>query len=202
LLRSDETTVSDRRETAELVDDSAPATIQGAAAVVFVRRSATLGIGHVGWGFLVRAGSSGTLSLVGDGHVWEIGAVENHHGWLITPPLEDGYWRERTHQPLVPVAGRNYDHYKVVPVGVGNVEAAIRAEKTVSERPYMAAVSNCMNDVYCILTAYGVRDLPNPEHIVNWIPNFWYDRIQAPEFAIADASGLADLSEFGRGTTT
>ncbi len=169
------------------------------AAVVFVRRSATLGIGHVGWGFLVHAGSAGTLSLVGDGNLWEIGAVENHHGWLITPPLEDGYWQERTAQPLDAVASRRYDHYKVVPVENVNLKAALSAEAIVSERPYMAAVSNCMNDVFHILTNYGVHDLPNPEQIVNWVPNAWYDHIQAPEFAIENPSGLADNSEYGRG---
>ena len=93
-------------------EQSVPTNPVVGAAVVFVRRSATLGIGHVGWGFLVHAGSAGTLSLVGDGNLWEIGAVENHHGWLITPPLEDGYWKERTAQPLDAVAVRRYDHSK------------------------------------------------------------------------------------------
>lgn len=172
--------------------------VQGGA-VVFVRRKATMGIGHVGWGFLVHAGSAGRLTLVGDGNVWEIGAVENHHGWLITPPLEDGYWQERTSQPLRSVASREYDHYKVVPVGTANVEAALNAEKAVAERPYMAAVSNCMNDVYHILAAYGVENLPNPEAIANWLPNAWYDHITAPEYAIEDTGGLADYSEHGRG---
>jgi hypothetical protein len=164
------------------------------AAVIFVRRSATAGIGHVGWGFLVHAGEGGTLSLVGDGNVWEIGAVENHRGWLITPPLEDGYWRERTAQPLRSVASRDYDHYKVARVDKPNVEAAVEAERAVRRRPYMAAVSNCMNDVYEILTAYGVERLPNPHHLSNWLPNAWYDHIGAAEFAIADATGLDESS--------
>jgi hypothetical protein len=172
---------------------------QRGAAVVFVRRKATMGIGHVGWGFLVQEGSAGTMSLVGDGNVWEIGAVENHHGWIITPPLEDGYWRERTAQPLSTVAGRGYDHYKVVPVEVCNLDAAVKAERAVSERPYMAAVGNCMNDVYEILTAYGVVHLPNPHLLFNWLPNAWYDHIHAQEYAIEDPSGLADDSEHGRG---
>lgn len=181
----------------EIEDQRAKAVTHERAAVVFVRRRATMGIGHVGWGFLVHAGSAGTLSLVGDGNVWEIGAVENHHGWLITPPLEDGYWRERTSQPLRCVATRAYDHYKVVPVAEANVEAAIKEEEVISERPYMAAVGNCMNDVYHILTAYGVRNLPNPEELPNWIPNAWYDHIEAPEFAIQDAAGLGDENEQG-----
>ena len=169
------------------------------AAVVFVRRKATMGIGHVGWGFLVQSGRPGTLSLVGDGNIWEIGAVENHRGWLITPPLEDGYWHERTHEPLRAVASRKYDHYKVVSVSGANIEAAVKAEALVSERPYMAAVSNCMNDVYSILTSYGATHLASPEAIVNWIPNNWYDRIDAPEFAIEDPGGLATRGERVRG---
>ena len=174
-------------ELSEQVHEPPP---NGGAAVVFVRRSATMGIGHVGWGFLIHQGTSGTHSLVGDGNIWEIGAVENHHGWLITPPLEDGYWRERTAQPLRTVAARGYDHYRVVAVSNVDIDAAVRAEKIVSERPYMAAVGNCMNDVYHILRAYGAHDMPDPEHIENWIPNLWYGRINAPEFEITDTSGL------------
>ena len=86
-----------------------------------------------------------------------------------------------------------------MPVEYANVGAAISAEDLISERPYMAAVSNCMNDVYHILTAYGVHYLPNPENIVNWVPNSWYDHIQAPEFAIENPAGLIDNSEHGRG---
>ena len=174
-------------------DSNAGPTDKGAnrgAAVVFVRRKATMGIGHVGWGFLIHPGDGDVYSLVGDGNVWEIGAVENHHGTIITPPLEDGYWCERTAQPLKSVASREYDHYKVVPVGSPNVEAALNAELAVSERPYMAAVGNCMNDVYDILTAYGVKSLPNTQVLVNWLPNVWYDHIEAPEFAIEDTAGL------------
>lgn len=167
------------------------------AAVVFVRRGATMGIGHVGWGFLIHGGGPDALSLVGDGNIWEIGAVENHHGWLITPPLEDGYWRQRTAQPLTAVASRQYDHYKVVPVSDANVDAAVEAERIVGERPYMAAVSNCMNDVYNILKAYGVHNLPNPEKLANWIPNAWYDHIDAPEFAIGDPAGLGTKPDSG-----
>ena len=164
--------------------------ITGGAALIFVRRNATMGIGHVGWGFLSESPEDGVDGPAGEGGLWEIGAVENHHGWPITPPLEDGYWQERTPHPLAAVATRNYDHYKVIKVRDGNVEAARRAQQVVAERPYMAAVSNCMNDVYSILTAYGVQELPNPEHIVNWIPNAWYDRVEASEFAIDDESGL------------
>jgi hypothetical protein len=164
---------------------------QDGAAVVFVRRKATMGVGHVGWGFLIHSGDGDVVNLVGDGNVWEIGAVENHHGWIITPPLEDGYWHERTAQPLKAVASRKYDHYKVVPITTPNVERAVQQERLVSERPYMAAVGNCMNDVYHIPTAYGVRNLPNPELLVNWLPNAWYDHIDAPEFAIEDEAGLS-----------
>src|SRR4051794_20922144 len=50
------------------------------ASVVFVRRNATLGIGHVGWGFLVHFGDDEATSMSGDANLWEIGAVENHSG--------------------------------------------------------------------------------------------------------------------------
>ena len=172
---------------------------EGGAAVVFVRRKATMGVGHVGWGFLVHHGDADRESQVGDGNVWEIGAVENHRGWIITPPLEDGYWCERTAQPLKSVASREYDHYKVVPVGVPHVDAALREEKIIAERPYMAAVSNCMNDVYHILTTYGVQNLPNPALLVNWLPNAWYDHIDGSEYAIDDPAGLAGDPEGSRG---
>ena len=72
------------------------------AAVIFVRRRATYGIGHVGWGFLILSGERRRTDaiLTGDGNLWEIGAVENHRGWLITPPLKDGYWCKKTSEPL------------------------------------------------------------------------------------------------------
>jgi hypothetical protein len=162
------------------------------AAVIFVRRKATMGIGHVGWGFLLQSGKNRhfNLSLVGDGNVWEIGAVENHHGTIITPPLEDGYWCEKTAEPLNEVAGREYDHYKVIPVEEPNIAAALKEELVIKERPYVAAVGNCMNDVYNILTAYGVKGLPDPSYILNWLPNAWYDHISAPEYEIEDQGGL------------
>ncbi|HLJ57087.1 MAG TPA: hypothetical protein VKT77_18765 [Chthonomonadaceae bacterium] len=163
---------------------------RGGAAVVFVRRKATLGIGHVGWGFLVRRGSGDGLTLIGDGNEWEIGAVENHSGWVVVPPLADGYWEARTDQPLDCVATRGYDHYKVIRVRAPNIGAALRAEKVVSERPYAAAVSNCMNDVFNILTAYGAKRLPDPSRLENWIPNNWYGHIEAPEYPVEEEAGL------------
>jgi hypothetical protein len=183
--------VQEQTNSTAAVTENTAEVAQIGGAVVFVRRNATMGVGHVGWGFLVHGGDRDDLSLVGDGNIWEIGAVENHHGWIITPPLKDGYWCERTSQPLKAVATRRYDHYKVVPVTTPSVEHAVQQERLVSERPYMAAVSNCMNDVYHILAAYGVYNLPNPEVLVNWLPNAWYDHINAPEFAIEDEAGLA-----------
>jgi hypothetical protein len=182
--------VQERQDVSIAEEGAIGPTGQEGAAVVFVRRKATMGIGHVGWGFLVHGGDADNDSTIGDGYEWEIGAVENHHGTIITAPLDDGYWQQRTAQPLASVASRGYDHYKVVPVTGANVAEAVKAERVVSERPYMAAVSNCMNDVYNILTAYGVRNLPNPEHLANWLPNAWYDHIVAPEYGIEDPSGL------------
>ena len=193
--------VSERHGATVANADYAASTNPAGAAVVFVRRNATMGVGHVGWGFLVQRGHEDPLSLTGDGNVWEIGAVENHHGWIITPPLEDGYWHERTSEPLVPVARLGYDHYKVVPVIAVNVHAAVVEESRVKERPYMAAVGNCMNDVFAILTAYGVAGLPDPALLVNWLPNAWYDHIDAPEFAIEDSEGLVSDPNHVRGAT-
>lgn len=163
---------------------------ENGAAVVFVRRKATHGIGHVGWGFLLRAGTKSANSFLGDGNLWEIGAVENHHGHLFTPPLKDGYWFERTSHPLAAVSAREYDHYKVFPIPNPNAEAALKAEALVGRRPYIAAIANCMNDVQSILLAYGASTLPSPNFIGNWIPNRWYRSIVAPEFAIDDPTGL------------
>jgi hypothetical protein len=166
------------------------ATGRHGAAVVFVRRNASLGIGHVGWGFLVHLGDDEIASLSGDNNIWEIGAVENHSGSPITPPLADGYWNERTSEPLRPVAERGYDHYKVIHVPEIDLGKAFKEESVVRDRPYVAAVSNCMNDVYNILTAYGVGEMPDPSKLENWIPNTWYGHIKAPEYAIDDPSGL------------
>jgi len=188
----DETTKTAEQKTSEsAAEEAVAASGPAGASVVFVRRNATLGIGHVGWGFLIHFGEDETTSLSGDNNLWEIGAVENHSGSPIAPPLADGYWHERTSEPLAPVAQRGYDHYKVIPVSNIDLGAAFRAEAVVRDRPYIAAVSNCMNDVYSILKAYGVPDLPDPSKLANWIPNTWYDHIVAPEFAIEDPSGLA-----------
>ena len=146
-----------------------------AKAVVFLRRSGADGIGHVGWAF---DNGDGTFTT---------GSIENPRHWLRTSPHEMGFWAVCARDPIIPMRDRRYNEFKVINLGQGDLNAATRVVKWVSQQPYAVVGHNCMNATYDVLRAYGVERLPVPAH--HWEPNHWFDRVQAQHYQI-DANGV------------
>jgi hypothetical protein len=141
-----------------------------AKAVVFLRRSGADGIGHVGWAF---DNSDGTFTA---------GSIENPRHSLHTNPRKMGFWAVRTRDPIDPMRDRRYNEFKVIDLGQGDQNDAIRVVKWVSRQPYEIVGHNCMNATYDVLRAYGVDRLPVPAH--HWEPNHWFDRVQGQHYQI------------------
>ena len=139
-------------------------------AVVFVRRKAAYGIGHVGWAFSVEK------------NLFNTGAVENHSGSLYTLAAHMGFWMRRTHDPINLMRRRHYDEFKVIAVEHAQPALAKGVAQWVSRQPYEIIGRNCMDDTYDVLRAFGVPDLPPPAS--HWEPNYWFDAIVGTHFYI------------------
>ncbi len=139
-------------------------------AVVFVRRKAAYGIGHVGWAFSVEK------------NLFNTGAVENHSGSLYTLAAHMGFWMRRTHDPIKLMRKRHYDEFKVIEVAHAQPALAKGVAQWVSRQDYEAIGRNCMDDTYDVLRAFGVPDLPPPA--THWEPNYWFDAIVGNHFLI------------------
>jgi hypothetical protein len=157
-----------------------------AKAVVFLRRSGADGIGHVGWAF---DNGDGTFTA---------GSIENPHHSLHTNPHAMGFWIVRAHDPIIPMRERRYNEFKVIDLGQGDLNAAIRVVKWVSRQPYEIIGHNCMNATYDVLRAYGVDRLPVPAH--HWEPNHWFDRVQGRHYKI-DVDDVQLESNMGAATS-
>jgi hypothetical protein len=180
---------------AQVEEVQEPLLLEKGAALVFVRRASNVVIGHVGWGFRIHPGELPTRSAssVTKPHVWSVGAVENPTGWLFARPGSDGFWKRPTADPLSIMINLGYDQYKIIPVVPADIRKAQEAEEVIRNRDYSVALINCMNDVYDVLTAYGAADLPNPNAVHNWLPNTWFDHIEAPLFSVDNISGLEEF---------
>ncbi len=66
-------------------------------AIVFVRRKAAYGLGHVGWAFTLNE------------RLFNTGAVENHSGALFALSGRMGFWMTRTPDPIKAMRKRHYD---------------------------------------------------------------------------------------------
>jgi hypothetical protein len=144
-------------------------------AIVFLRRHAAHGIGHVGWAFADGADT------------FNAGAVENPRGTLHTPPAEMGFWTLRTRDPAEPMRARRYDEFKVIDVEQADPTFARRVVAWVRQQPYDVVGCNCMDVTYDVLRAYGVPHLPVPAH--HWEPNHWFDHVPGSHYYI-DGDGV------------
>ncbi|HZT12942.1 MAG TPA: hypothetical protein VFA29_09065 [Candidatus Baltobacteraceae bacterium] len=140
-------------------------------ASVFVRHHSGDEMGHVGWAF-----------ESGDGRV-HAGSVENHSGHFFSPSQGDGFWSAVTADPLPLMLRRQYDELKWVDVQAPDPVAAARVVLWIKEQAYRAAFRNCEDDVYDVLRAYGVRDLPAPAW--HWLPNRWFQLFRGEQAPIA-----------------
>lgn len=120
--------------------------------------------GHVGWGF--RASESDTFYY---------GATENLSGKPFVPSHGDnGWWALLGTQAdmLAAMRQRNYDGYKFATVRDCNAATARAAADALKTVGYIAIGSNCLDHVWRVLDAYGVKGLP-------WLqthpsPNDWF----------------------------
>ncbi len=154
-------------------------TLMADQAIVFVRRKAAYGIGHVGWAFSVEK------------KLFNAGAVENHGGTLHTLASRMGFWMRRTHDPIKLMRKRHYNEFKVIEVEHAQPALAKGVAQWVSRHAYEAIGRNCMDDVYDILRAFGVPDLPPPA--THWEPNYWFDAIVGNHFMIKSKGVLLQV---------
>lgn len=146
-------------------------------AAVFVRRSGAFGLGHIGWAFAL------------DASLFDDGSVENPAGTPYTPPSEDGFWQCNVSAaafvgPFVPLG---YDHYKTLTAPNPDPAFAQQVVSWISTQPYFVIGRNCMDDVYDVLRAFGLRNLPVPA--IEVIPNWWFDALPGPPVPVSRKSG-------------
>lgn len=131
-------------------------------AAIFIRRNGAGGLGHVGWAFEYTDG------------LHNAGAVENPPGTPVASPTDMGFWTVKTNNPVQPMQQRDYDGYKIIDLERGNAPKAWSTVLWVKKQWYTLLFGNCMDDVYNVLTAYGVQ-LPLPAQYVT--PNAWFDAL-------------------------
>jgi hypothetical protein len=141
-------------------------------AAVFVRRSGANGVGHVGWAFDC------------DAILADCGAVENPSGDpLNVQPIDMGFWTDTSIDPVQFAKLRQYDEVKYFDLSGAQPAMAYGKMLWVAAQPYEVVGRNCLNDVYDVLTTYGVANLPPP--VDHWFPNDWFDRVNAPSMPVA-----------------
>jgi hypothetical protein len=153
-----------------LSDDLAPSTRR---AVVFVRRSAADGLGHIAWGFEWPSG-------------WfNVGAVENLKQKPFAPPAEMDFWSTHTLDPIATMQHQEYpyDEYKLFFVPKPRPKEAWKTVIWESRQPYSFVHHNCCDVTYEILHAYGCTELLDPAK--EFVPNDWYDALPGRSYSIA-----------------
>lgn len=130
-------------------------------AAVFVRYHSGDGFGHVGWAF------DTSYSV-------DAGSVENHSGHIFTPATQMGFWNDCFDDPVAQMCERGYDDLKWVEVENANPVLAYRTVLWIKHEAYKVLHRNCEDDVYDVLRAYGVTDLPSPTLL--WFPKSWFKR--------------------------
>lgn len=152
-----------------LSDDLSPTTRR---AVVFVRRTAANGLGHIAWAFEWTNG-------------WfNVGSVENLASKLFVSPAEMGFWSTHTLDPVATMQKREYpyDEYKLFFVSQPRPKAAWKTVIWESQEPYSFVHHNCSDVAYEILRAYGCEELFDPAK--EYVPNDWFDAIPGASYSI------------------
>ena len=146
-------------------------------AIAFVRRAAAFGAGHVGWTFEYRTGS------------FNSGSVENDRGRPIAAVTGMDFWTCNTLDPLAHMRERRYDAFKVVEVAAPHPQVAWQAVVWLSRQPYVVLGRNCLDDLYDVLRAFGVGNLPLPAHEI--LPDHWFDLLPGAPQELADSTALS-----------
>jgi hypothetical protein len=129
-------------------------------AAAFVRYHSGDGAGHVAWAFEV------------EGPFAVCGSVENHSGHVFTPATAMGYWDALGTDPVREMRERSYDDVKWIDVPNANPIAAYSTMLWIKTQAYFAIHRNCEDDVYDVMRAYGVKNLPPP--LLHWFPKGWF----------------------------
>lgn len=154
-----------------LSDDLPPSTRR---AIVFVRRTAADGFGHIAWAFEWMNGWFNT------------GSVENIVMKPFTNPEEMGFWSTHTLDPIAKMQKQEhpYDEYKIFLVPQPRPKDAWKTVIWESQEPYSVVHHNCCDVVYEILRAYGSTELIDPAK--EYVPNDWYDALPGTSYTIAE----------------
>jgi hypothetical protein len=145
-------------------------------AISFVRRKAAFRAGHVGWAFEYRSG------------LFNCGSVENDQGHPIAPVAQMDFWTCNTLDPLAHMRERHYDAFQVVDVASPRPQDAWQAVVWLSRQPYFVLGRNCLDDVYDVMRAYGVPDLPVPAHEI--LPDRWFELLPGDPQNLDDVESL------------
>jgi hypothetical protein len=136
--------------------------MRGAA---FVRYAGADGLGHVGWAFDYDAADVNA------------GSVENPSGAPSSDPADMGYWDAFVVNPIPTMAAKGYNSLKYLNLKKANPVSAYRVARWVATLPYAVIGRNCLDDVYDVLRAYGVPNLPAPSQ--DLLPDAWFDLMPA-----------------------
>ena len=154
-----------------LSDDLPPSTRR---AIVFVRRTAADGLGHIAWGFEWLNG-------------WfNVGAVENLKSKPFANPADMDFWSRHTLDPVATMQHQEYpyDEYKLFFVSQPRPKDAWKTAIWESQQPYSFVHHNCCDVAYEVLRVYGCAELLDPAK--EFVPNDWYDALSGRSYAIAE----------------
>jgi len=153
-----------------LSDDLSPSTRR---VVVFVRRAAADGLGHIAWGFEWMNG-------------WfNVGSVENIKSKPFANPEDMDFWCTHTLDPMATIQKREYpyDEYKLFFVTQPCPKDAWKTVIWESQQPYSFVHHNCCDVTYEVLHTYGCTQLLDPAK--EYVPNDWYDALPGASYEIA-----------------
>jgi len=134
----------------------------------FIRYDGADGTGHAGWAFDLDADTT------------DCGAVEDPLGLPSCDPADMGFWNLETPAPVATMLQHAppynaLKYFDLDPTHV-DVELAQTTVAWVSQQWYVLIGRNCMDDVYDVLRAFGIPNLPPP--VLHWFPNDWFGALE------------------------
>jgi hypothetical protein len=145
-------------------------------AMVFVRRSGAMGLGHVGWAFEKS------------NDLFYSGSVENPGGKPVESPDKIGFWSIKSNYPQQHFVSRDYDEFKIINISGGNHVRAYSEVIRVKRSWYTLLFGNCMDDTFNVLRAYGVKDMPLPGSKIT--PNNWFDSLNWTHYNLSNLEAI------------